>query len=184
MVNLILIPLIGIAFTCVGYGPLSMKRNPEAGLCFAIVGFLFRLVGPLLIVWGLFFWLLGAKAFRGGFGYMKAVEAIGLSNMIAVLGAILVKLLVLTMNNISATPSLMLLVKPFDQQNPAHMALQAIDVMTLWLLLVRSVALARLSRVSFAKAAVCVFGIWVSYTTILIGFAAAMIALGKHMGGQ
>jgi hypothetical protein len=66
MVNLILIPLIGIGISCVGYGPLSMKRNPAAGVCFAIVGFLFRLFGPLLIVWGLFFWLFVFSMAFGG----------------------------------------------------------------------------------------------------------------------
>lgn len=56
MAYLILLP-IGIAFICIGFGPLSMKKNPAAGVGFASVGFLFRLVGGLLIVCGLPFWV-------------------------------------------------------------------------------------------------------------------------------
>ena len=52
-----LIPLIGIGFICVGHGPLSMKKNPAAGVGFASVGFLFRLLGGLLILWSLPFWV-------------------------------------------------------------------------------------------------------------------------------
>jgi Na+/melibiose symporter-like transporter len=46
----ILLPLLGIALTCIGYGPFSMKKNPSAGVGFAVIGFMFRLAGPLLLV--------------------------------------------------------------------------------------------------------------------------------------
>jgi hypothetical protein len=42
--------LVGAGFSYVGYGPLSLKRNPTAGAGFAAAGFLFRLAGPLLII--------------------------------------------------------------------------------------------------------------------------------------
>jgi hypothetical protein len=55
--EIILIPLLGIAVTYIGYGPFSRKKNPTAGVGFAVIGFLFRLAGPLLIVWGILLWL-------------------------------------------------------------------------------------------------------------------------------
>ena len=111
-------------------------------------------------LWGLFLWLLGAKAFKGNFTYMKAVEAVGLANVILVLDAVVRTLMVLSLNNLYASPSLMLLVvKDFNPQNTVHGLLSAVNVMTLWLLAARSIGLARLSGASFAKAAACVFGI-------------------------
>jgi hypothetical protein len=66
MANPLLILPIGIVITCIGYGPLSRKKNPTAGGFFIIVGFLFRVIGPLLIVWGAFFWVfLWSMAFDG-----------------------------------------------------------------------------------------------------------------------
>ncbi len=49
--EVLLIPALGLALTWIGYGPLSHKRNPEAGFGLAIAGFLFRIAGPLLLVW-------------------------------------------------------------------------------------------------------------------------------------
>jgi hypothetical protein len=48
--NLILILLLGMGLTYLGYGPFSLRKNPAAGVAFAVVGFLFRLAGPLLLV--------------------------------------------------------------------------------------------------------------------------------------
>ena len=48
--------------------------------------------------------------------------------------------------------------------------------MTFWLLAVRAIGLARLSGVSFAKAAVWVFGIWAAYTGFFIGLGALVQA--------
>ena len=52
MAFIILILVIGIGSTSVGYGPLSLKRNPGAGVAFAVVGFILRVVGPLFLVFG------------------------------------------------------------------------------------------------------------------------------------
>jgi hypothetical protein len=53
----ILILLLGIALTYLGYGPFSLKKNPAAGVAFVVVGFLLRLAGPLLLVWDALLWL-------------------------------------------------------------------------------------------------------------------------------
>jgi len=126
---------------------------------------------------GLILWLFGAKAFKGNFSYMKAVEVAGLANMIGVLDAILKTLLILTLGNLFAAPSLALLVKDFNPQNPVHSLLAVVNVMTFWLLAVRSVGLARLSGVSFVKAAVPVFGVWAALTGLIVGFGFAMRAI-------
>jgi hypothetical protein len=113
---------------------------------------------------------------------MKAVEVVGLANMIGVLDVIVRTLLIVGMGNLYAAPSLGLLVKDFDPQNPVHSLLAVVNVMTFWLLAVRAIGLARLSGASFAKAALWVFGIWAAYTGFLIGLGALAQAAFKRMG--
>ena len=113
-------------------------------------------VTPFL--WGLIVWLVGAQFFKGHFPYMKAVEVVGLANMVGVLDVIVKTLLIVGLGNLYASAGPVLLVKEFDPQNPVHALLAAVNVMTFWLLAVRAIGLARLSGASFAKAAVWVFG--------------------------
>lgn len=135
----------------------GISAQIAAGLAPVAVGFI------LPFVWGLIVWLLGAQLFKGHFPYMKAVEIVGLANMILVLEVIVKTLLIVGLGNLYASPSLALLVKQFDPQNPLHSALAAINGMTFWLLVARAIGLARLSGASLAKAAVWVFAIWAAY---------------------
>ena len=129
------------------------------------------------IWWGLIIWLVGAKLFKANFHYLKAVEIAGLSNMIGVLGAVVRILLILVTGNIFAAPSLVLLAKDFDPQNPVHGLMGVANVMTLWFLGVAAIGLARLSGTSFMKAAAWVFGIWACYTGLMVGIGFAFQAL-------
>ena len=147
----------------------------------AIVPVFYGLLTPF--VWGLIIWLVGVKVLKGDFPYMKAVEVVGLGNMIAVLDALVKSLLILGMGNLYASPSLMLLVKDFDPQNTVHALLAIVNVMTFWLLAVRAVGLARLSGVSFAKAALWVFGIWAAYTGFLTGLGLLVQMAVKRASG-
>jgi hypothetical protein len=148
-----------------------------AALVPVVVGFL----SPFL--WGLFIWLVGDKVLKGGFSYMKAVEVVGLGNMIGVLDAIIKSLLIFGLGNLYASPSLVLLIKEFDPQNTVHGLLALVNVMTFWVLAVRAVGLARLSNVSFAKAALWVFGIWAAYTGFFVGLGLLFKLLMKRIGG-
>jgi hypothetical protein len=132
--------------------------------------------------WGLILWLVGAKVLKGDFPYMKAVEAVGLANMIVVLETIVKTLLIVGMGNLYASPSLVLLVKEFDPQNTTHSLLAIVNVMTFWLLAVRASGLARLGGVSFTKAALWVFGIWAAYTGFLLALGLLAQAAFKRMG--
>jgi hypothetical protein len=138
-------------------------------------------VQPFL--WGLIVWLLGAQLFKGRFPYMKAVEVVGMANMILVLEVVVKTLLIVGLGNLYASPSLVLLVKQFDPQNPVHGLLAAVNVMTFWILAVRAIGLARLSGASMTKSMVWVFGIWVAYTGFLIGISALAQAGMKRLTG-
>ena len=141
-------------------------------------------IGLILpFVWGLFLWLLGTQAFKCDFPYTKAVEMVGLANMILVLEAIVKALLVLGLGNLYASPSLALLVNHFDPQNPLHALLAAVNLMTFWLLAVRAIGLSRLSGASLAKAVAWVFAIWAAYTGLFIGLSALAQAGAKKLTG-
>ena len=156
-----------------------------AGISSQIFAALTPVVGGFVapFLWGLVVWLLGAQFFKGHFSYMKAVEVVGLANMISVLDVIVRTLLIVGLGNLYASPGPALLVKQFDPQNTVHAVLGALNVMTLWLLAVRAIGLSRLSGASLAKSAVWVFGIWAAYTAFFIGIAALMQAGVKQITG-
>jgi len=129
------------------------------------------------IWWGLIVWLVGTKALGAQFPFMKGVEVGGLANMIGVLEAVVKTLLIMATGNIFASPSLALLVKDFDPQNPVHALLASGNVMTLWFLAVAAIGLGRLCSVSFGRAILWVAGIWAGITGLRIGFAFAMQAI-------
>jgi hypothetical protein len=121
--------------------------------------------------WGLWVWLVGTKALGADFSYMKGVEVAGLAGMIGVLDGIVRTLLILAMGNLFASPSLALLLKHFNPQNPAHALLAIVNIMTFWILAVRSVGLAHLARATFSRAACWIFGIWAVQTGLLTGLS-------------
>jgi hypothetical protein len=133
--------------------------------------------------WGLILWLVGAKVLKGDFPYMKAVEVVGLVNMVNILDVIVRTLLIIGLGNLYAAPSLVLLVKDFDPQNTVHGLLALVNLTTFWVLALRAVGLARLSGASFTKAALWVFGIWAAYTGFFIGLGMLLKAAFKRIGG-
>jgi hypothetical protein len=133
--------------------------------------------------WGLILWLVGAKVLKGDFPFMKAVEVVGLVNMVSVLDVIVRTLLIIGLGNLYAAPGLVLLVKDFDPQNTVHGLLALVNLTTFWVLALRAIGLARLSSVSFTKAALWVFGIWVAYNGFFIGLGLVAKAAFKRIGG-
>ena len=147
----------------------------------AIVPVLYGFVTPFF--WGLIVWGVGVGLLKAKFPYMKAVEVVGLANMLSVLEVILRTLLVVGLGNLYASTSLVLFVKQFDPQNTVHSLLTVVNVMTFWLLAVRGIGLARLSGASFAKALAWVFGVWVAYTGLFVGLAFLAKSAFKRIGG-
>ncbi len=158
--------------------PLVEKATMVAAVVSAVAGTP-MVAFALPFWWGLILWL-GGKVLKGNFSYMKAVEVAGLANMISVLDAVIRTLLILVTGNLFASPSLALAVKDFDPQNTLHTLCALVNVMLFWVLVVRSIGLARLSGASIGKAALWVFGIWATYTGALIGLGAALRAVIPH----
>lgn len=135
-------------------------------------------------IWGLFLWLVGTKVLGGAFPYMKAVEVVGLAGMISVLDAIIKTLLIVLLGSVWAAPNPALFLTDFDPQKPVHAILAAVNIMTFWVLAVRASGLARLSGARFGKAAAWVFGVWLTYTALFMGFGFAMQAIFSSLGSN
>ena len=130
-----------------------------------------------IIWWGFVLWALGRWIFKTQFPYMQAVEMAGLATMIIVLRAIVSLLLAVSLGNMFATPSLALFVDQFDPTSRTHIALAAVNLFNLWFVGTMAVALSKLATVSFAKAALVVFGGWVLIDIILISIGAGQFVM-------
>jgi Yip1 domain len=143
-------------------------RTPKMMMTFgSILAVLFNAIA--LVVFSLLIWLLTDKILKGGVSFNKAFELCGLSSMIGVLGGLVTMLVVLLKSNVTAGPNAALLVGEFNQASYLHQFLAAINVMTIWYLVVLAIGAAKLSRRSFGAAAFWIFGTW---AVIRFGLAA------------
>lgn len=141
--------------------------------------------GPLIFAFaspflnGLLLWLAGL-IFRRPIGYMRGVEAVGLSNTIGVLETLAHWLLVAAMGSMWVSLSPVLLLKGLDPTGAAFGLLSLLSFIGLWCLAVRAIALARLSGLSLALSALWVFGGFF----LLGGLGVAVGQLGQMIGGR
>ncbi len=139
-------------------------------------------VAPVFVVfiqlfwWSLILWLLGAKLFKGNVSFMKAAEVCGLAGVIGVLDIVIHTLLAIGLTNPFAGPNLAVILKDPNPATPLFLMFNAINVITFWELAVRSVGLARIASVSFAKAAAWVIGLWLLFQSFCIGVGAVAYA--------
>lgn len=128
--------------------------------------------GP--VIWALILWVVGLKVFKAKFEFIKALEVTGLANAIAVLGAIVHTLLVVGFGNMFASASPTLLMKDANPQHPTFAVMAVFNITTIWLLAVRSIGLARLCGVPFARAAFWIFGVWFLWMGVIIAVTQAI----------
>lgn len=138
---------------------------------------------PIFSFLGLFFsalvvWL-GGIVLGERFKYMRAVEVAGLVGIISALGIIVKTLLIVVKGSLFAGPTPALFVKDFDPMNTWHGALATLDVFMLWAFAVQAFGLAKMSGVSFGKAAVWIFGVWL---VIIGGLFAVGLIIRRMMG--
>ena len=148
-------------------GPTLTKIFGSAGAIVASFVWLLLLAGVLKLA--------GRVLFKAAFPYQKALEAAGLASMITILSAVINMLLVVAMGNMFVTPGPALFVRDFDPANKTHLILSSVNVMTLWYVGVLAIGLARLSAVSFGKAALWLYGLWLVLRAVMIfaGLAAS-----------
>jgi hypothetical protein len=118
--------------------------------------------------WGFILWFLARSLLRVQVSFAKALEVAGLAMMINVLGGIVAMLLIVHVGRVGATPSLALLVKDFDATRKGDLFAAAANVFSVWVVLVRSIGLAKLAGVPYLRAAWAVFTFWILEQSFLI----------------
>ncbi len=127
-------------------------------------------VGPFLSLFlgALVYWLLGKWVMKATAPYMKVVEVVGLTFLIASIESIVTTILSIGMNSIFATPSLALLISDFSVENKMHLLASSMNVFTFWTLTVTSIGLARLFEKDLPKVLVLVFALWILWLLFTI----------------
>src|SRR5579859_6324840 len=120
-----------------------------------MVGSLGAVVGSFgnILWWGFILWFLARMFFKVRVPFLKVLEVAGLAMMINVLGGIVSMLLIINFGPAGVTTSLPLLVKDFDATRKGHLFAAAANVFSIWVVLVRSIGLAKLAGVPFLRAA-------------------------------
>jgi len=107
-------------------------------------------------------WFIARVFLRARFPFLKAVEVVGLSSMVLVLGVVVTSLLIVASGDATARAALSLFVRGFNPADKLHSVLSELSLFHLWATAVLAVGLSKLSRVSFKEAGFWVFGYWLA----------------------
>jgi hypothetical protein len=127
-------------------------------------------IGTFLSVlwWGLVLRWLAARMLKVQVPFPKALEVSGLATMINVLGGLVAVLLMIKIGHMGATPSLALVIKDFDTTRKGHLFAAAANIFSFWVVGVRSIGLAKLTNVTYLRAAWLVLSFWLLQQSILV----------------
>lgn len=113
-------------------------------------------------------WFIGRMFLKVRFPYLKALETVGLTGIISVLGTVTTILLITASDDPAARPALSILLPKLDHTRSFYQILETLDFFHLWSTAVLAIALSRLGNVTFKEAAFWVFGYWVLARIVLI----------------
>lgn len=120
-------------------------------------------------LWSAFtLWIIGRVFLRARFSLLKALEIVGLSGAVIVLGTIVTGLLITIFADPSARPALSLLLANASHGSRFHEVLGIFDLFSLWSAILMSLGLSRLAGVLFSEAAFWVFGYWFALRFALV----------------
>jgi len=113
-------------------------------------------------------WFIGRTLLKIRFPYAKALEIVGLTGIISILGSITTILLIGASGDPAAQPALSLLAHNLSPTRPLHQILETLNFFDLWGTTVLAIGLSRLCNVTFKQAAFWVFGYWMVAKIVLI----------------
>jgi hypothetical protein len=113
-------------------------------------------------------WFIGRAFLKVRCPYLKALEIVGLSGIILLLGSITTTLVVAASGDPAARPALSLLAPKMSSSRSFYQMLQTLNLFHLWSTSVLAIGLSRLCNVSFKEAAFWVFGYWLGVRIVLI----------------
>jgi hypothetical protein len=123
-------------------------------------------------LWSAFvLWFVGQFFLQARFSFFKAMEIVGVTEMVLALGTIVTALLAIVSGSFENHPSLALLIKTSHPVGAMHSMLDLLNVFHLWSASLLALGLARLSGVAFKECAFWVFGYWIlaRLSLILLG---------------
>jgi Yip1-like protein len=124
-------------------------------------------IGLAFVVFGstLALWLIVKLAYKSPAGYSKILEIFGLSMMIGIVGSIITLVTMNLMNSMYATPGPALaMVGSFDPMNTTHKLLAALNVFTIWQVVVLGVGIAKVSGKSLGTGIGLTLALWAVWT--------------------
>ena len=113
-------------------------------------------------LWAAFMlWFMGRVFLKARFPFLKALEVVGLTGIVLLLGTVVTGLLIAATGDATVHPSLALFAGKLDSSHVLHKVLDLFDVFHLWATAVLALGLSRLTGVTFKEGAFWVFGYWV-----------------------
>jgi hypothetical protein len=120
-------------------------------------------------IWSAFvLWFIGRIFLKVRFSYLKALEVVGLTGIILVLGTVVTVLLISVSGKVTARPSLSWVGGNANPGLRVGRLLDTLNVFHLWTTTVLAIGLSRLGGVSFKEASFWVFGYWLFARIALI----------------
>ena len=113
-------------------------------------------------------WCLGRFLLKARFSFSKALEVVGLAQVILVLGVLVTLLLIAASGNPAARPALSFFAGSIPPEHPLRVFFDTLNVFHIWATAVLAIGLARLSGVSAKEAGFWVVGYWVILRGALI----------------
>jgi hypothetical protein len=122
---------------------------------------------------GLCLWLVDKFLLKSTAGYAKHLELYGISSWIGVLGSVVTLLMIVGLNSMYASPSAALAVySTFDPLNMTHKLLSALNLFSIWQVVVVGIGVGKLSEKSATTGiglALVLWIVWVAVSNLLLG---------------
>ena len=119
-------------------------------------------------LWAAFvFWVIGTFFLKAAFRYHKALEIVGLTQIILCLSTLAALVVVIITGDPNAKPAMSLFFRSAAPGLGSLALLNAFNPFHLWTAAVLSLAMARLADVTFPEAAFWIFGYWIGAPLML-----------------
>lgn len=141
------------------------SMNPK-GMMFKVFGFGGAIIGPFVILLLLsVFYLIALKIMKAQFDFMNILNVVGLAMLISGIGNIIAVVISILKGNLTSVgPGLLFSEESAGQK--VYAMLTKIDLFSIWFYAVIAIGLSKIARVSIAKTAAVVFGLWIVYILV------------------
>lgn len=141
------------------------SMNPK-GMMFKVFGFGGAIIGPFVILLLLsVFYLIALKIMKAQFDFMNILNVVGLAMLISGIGSIIAVVISILKGNLTSVgPGLLFSEESAGQK--VYAMLTKIDLFSIWFYAVIAIGLSKIARVSIAKTASVVFGLWIVYILV------------------